>query len=52
MELSKYVEYDYLVYNEIFEEALNEMKAIIQARRLTVKYQQNHLRDILIKLGV
>ncbi len=51
-ELSKYLEYDYLVYNEVFEDALNDMKAIVQARRLTLKYQQNHLRDAFIKLGL
>ncbi|MGI1679542.1 MAG: guanylate kinase [Cellvibrionaceae bacterium] len=41
-EISHYVESDFLVINDDFDTALNELKAIIESQRLTLK--QQHVR--------
>ena len=35
-EMSHYVEADYLVINDVFDQALDELRAIVQAQRLAV----------------
>lgn len=49
-EISHYTEYDYLVCNDRFEQALTELQAIVLSRRLTLKAQQCRLRGIMSKL--
>jgi guanylate kinase len=39
-EMSHFDEYDYIVWNDAFDEALNDLEAIIQARRLRVARQR------------
>jgi guanylate kinase len=50
-EISHYKEYDYLIVNDNFEHALEDLKAIVQAHRLMVeKQKQQHgalLNDLL-----
>lgn len=50
-EMSHYVEYDYLIVNDQFEEALAELQSIIRAKRLEIAVQQQNqqllLRDLL-----
>ena len=42
-EITHYHEYDYLIINENFEQALDEIKAILVAEKLTLAaQQQNH----------
>ncbi|MCC5812824.1 MAG: guanylate kinase [Ectothiorhodospiraceae bacterium] len=49
-EMSHYPEYDYLVINETFDEALYELVAIVQARRLRYAARKEQLQDILHEL--
>ncbi|OOF70504.1 guanylate kinase [Rodentibacter caecimuris] len=44
-EISHYNEYDYVIVNDDFEQALSDLNTILQAERLTLSYQaeQNHL---------
>lgn len=49
-QISHYSEYDYLVVNDDFDVALNELKAIVVAARLTAKRQQVHYQLILQNL--
>jgi len=46
-EMSHYAEYDYLVVNDDFDVALDELKAIIVANRLTIRRQQAGLMSLL-----
>src|SRR5690606_41799080 len=39
-EMSHYVEYDYIVINDDFQQALDELKAILLGNRLTLARQQ------------
>jgi guanylate kinase len=51
LEISHYKDYDYVVVNTEFEKALNDFKAIIQAKRLRTTHQisgLNHLIKTLI----
>ncbi|MES2213108.1 MAG: guanylate kinase [Pseudomonadota bacterium] len=41
-EMSHYVEYEYVVVNDKFDEALAQLQAIILAQRCTVLHQQAH----------
>lgn len=41
-EMSHYREFDYIVINDQFEEALADLKAIVRAQRLRQKYQEKH----------
>lgn len=46
-EISHYGEYDYLVVNDNFDQALKELEAIIQASRLHQEKQQQNLAPLL-----
>lgn len=50
-DMSHYAEYDYVVINDDFNNALNELQAIIIAERLTVKRQQAHYSDLFTCLA-
>lgn len=39
-EISHYHEYDYLVINDVFEKALNDLQAIVRSQRLLLSRQQ------------
>jgi len=49
-EMSHYHEFDYLVVNDVFEDALTELKSIILTNRLTLAAQRVKLKDLLISL--
>ena len=49
-EMIHYDEFDYLVVNDEFEQALDGLRAIILARRLRVEAQQEKLRGLLARL--
>lgn len=49
-EISHYNEFDYLIINDDFDVALNELKAIIQARRLMLHRQQHKHAELIQKL--
>ncbi|MCP1675355.1 guanylate kinase [Natronocella acetinitrilica] len=49
-EISHYAEYDYLLVNEDFEQALDELMAILQTRRLRFASQRVRLREQLREL--
>ncbi|MGZ8135839.1 MAG: guanylate kinase [Methylococcaceae bacterium] len=49
-EISHYHEFDYLVVNDIFEQALAELKSIIIANRLTQTRQNSALQNLLDSL--
>jgi len=49
-EMSHYVDYDYLVVNDDFDVALQDLQAIIQARRLTTSRQQMRYGQLLAQL--
>ena len=51
-EIGHYAEYDYLIVNDEFNNALTEMKSIILANRLNIQRQQEQLKDLLIDLLV
>lgn len=46
-EIARYAEYDYLVVNDDFQEALAELEAIVRASRLHISHQKNHLMALL-----
>jgi len=49
-EMRHYDEFDYLVVNDVFEQALTELKSIIIANRLTKQRQLHNLRPLLTSL--
>jgi len=49
-EMSHYAEYDYLIVNDNFDLALDQMKAIITAQRLQISRQSNAIGSMLVKL--
>lgn len=49
-EMSHYAEFDFLVVNDVFEQALAEMRAIVAADRLRLRRQQVCRRDLLASL--
>lgn len=49
-EMSHYNEFDYLVVNDVFEQALTELKSIVIANRLTKQRQLHKLRPLLTSL--
>jgi guanylate kinase len=49
-EMSHYAEFDYLVINDDFEQALNELRCIVTARRLRTGVQQLNHRPMLTAL--
>jgi guanylate kinase len=46
-EMSHYHEFDYVVVNDDFETALNELRAIITSQRLTISRQQTMLQELI-----
>jgi guanylate kinase len=49
-EMSHYAEFDYLVINDQFEQALLELQSIVAARRLRTAVQQASQRELLSSL--
>lgn len=49
-EMSHYVEADYLIINDDFDTALNELQTVIQSQRLTLKNQQSKNVELLRNL--
>ncbi|MFW5426976.1 MAG: guanylate kinase [Methylophagaceae bacterium] len=49
-EMSHYVEFDYLIVNDDFDDALTELAAIISAQRNTIGVQKQIKQDLLIEL--
>ncbi len=49
-EMSHYAEYDYLIINDRFEQALVELQAILVARRLRQEVQQQRQLDLISDL--
>ena len=49
-QMSHYPEYDYIVVNDDFDAALNDLIAIFKSERLRLKRQQQHHTDLLAKL--
>ncbi|MET1079394.1 MAG: guanylate kinase [Pseudomonas sp.] len=49
-EMSHYVEYDYLVINDDFTQALDDLKAIFRANQLQQQLQQQRFSDLLSQL--
>jgi len=49
-EISHHDEFDYLVVNDVFEQALTKLKSIIIANRLTKQRQLHNLRPLLTSL--
>jgi len=49
-EMSHYDEYDYLIINDDFEQALNELKSILIAERQKLPYQQQKHAHLLSNL--
>ena len=40
-EMSHYGEYDYLIINDVFDQALDELRAVVLASRLKMFHQSN-----------
>ncbi|MCC6202462.1 MAG: guanylate kinase [Gammaproteobacteria bacterium] len=51
-ELSHYAEFDYLVVNDDFTQAIADLTAIIHASRLGLSFQRLRLHDLLQRLGL
>jgi guanylate kinase len=49
-EMSHYAEFDYLVVNDDFDEALHDLKCIVRASRLRQLRQERNLEKLLIDL--
>ena len=49
-EMSHYAEFDYLVVNDDFDQALHDLKSIIEANRLRQLRQERKLEHLLIEL--
>jgi guanylate kinase len=49
-EMSHYIEFDYLIVNDDFEQALSQLTAIITARRQTIALQKQSLSALLADL--
>lgn len=49
-EISHYDEYDYLIVNDDFQQALNELKSVILCGRMQREEQQERLKDLLMEL--
>ncbi|WP_250656451.1 guanylate kinase [Alkalimarinus coralli] len=46
-ETSHYAEFDYLIVNDQFEEALSDLKSILRARRMRIEAQKEKITSIL-----
>jgi guanylate kinase len=51
-ELSHALDFDYLVVNQAFDRALDDLEAIVTAAHLTVSVQRDRQRALLIGLGL
>lgn len=49
-EISHYAEFNYLIVNDVFEDALKQLRAIILAQRLKTPYQELRHRDLLLSM--
>lgn len=49
-EMSHYHEYDYLIVNDVFDQALADLKAVVRARRLRREAQREVLAGALVEL--
>lgn len=49
-EICHFAEYDYLVVNNRFDQALDELMAVVRTRRLRFSAQRERLRDLLDEL--
>lgn len=49
-EMSHYGEFDYLIINDKFDDALFDLKAIVRAQRLTISFQQAYRKALLREL--
>ena len=49
-EMSHYVDYDYLIINDDFAHALDDLKAIFRANQLQQKRQQQRFGKLLAEL--
>lgn len=49
-EMTHYVEADYLVINDTFEHALEELRAVVLAQRQRLEHQQARFGDLLARL--
>jgi guanylate kinase len=49
-EMSHYVEFDYLIINDDFDEARDNLAAIIKGNRMLHEHQQQKHADLLAKL--
>ncbi len=49
-EISHYDEYDYVIINDVFEQALSDLQHILRAERLTLTYQQNQNQSLIAQL--
>ncbi|SSY93704.1 Guanylate kinase [Aggregatibacter aphrophilus] len=49
-EISHYDEYDYVIVNDDFEQALFDLQAILRAERLTLSHQQQENKGLIEQL--
>ena len=49
-DMSHYNEADYLIINSVFDDAVNQLKAIILCKRLTIDSQQQQCKNLLEEL--
>ncbi|MEJ2463517.1 MAG: guanylate kinase [Candidatus Thiodiazotropha sp.] len=49
-EMSHYAEFDYLVFNDDFDQALSELAAIVSSQRLRLSHQTSRHSDTLTRL--
>ncbi|MFD1806389.1 guanylate kinase [Pasteurella oralis] len=49
-EISHYNEYDYVIVNDVFEQALADLQAILRAERLTLSYQEKQNQQLIEQL--
>ncbi len=49
-EMSHYSEFDYLIINDDFDEALFDLKAVIRTQRLGLEFQAEYRKDLLTDL--
>ena len=46
-ELERAIEYDYVVENDVLDEAVSDVMSIIRAGQLEIKYMQNKIREVM-----
>ncbi|AKD37826.1 guanylate kinase [Pasteurella multocida subsp. multocida OH4807] len=49
-EISHYNEYDYVIVNDVFEQALEDLKSILRAERLTLSHQEKQNQRLIEQL--